>query len=90
MAERISLEEFERVKPTNHPRTRGEVGQAVGHLPLNSGFKVPCKWKHSRNTATMKGNCGGAQMAYKAAKATGVKVSTTCQDGTLYVFRRDT
>ena len=79
MIEAITQEEFEGL-----PGRRGTIRspEARAMLALNplEGFRVPCRWKH-------RPTCGGAVMLHRRAYAHSLLVSTSCKDGTLYVFR---
>ena len=80
----ITQQEFEEVGGTtsNGPNPSPELIAARKLAPL-TGMKVPCRWNHTGPRR----HCAGGQVLTAGAKRAGIKISTRCKDGTLYVFR---
>ena len=89
MIEPITQEEFEKVRPSRHGRGKGDLALALEDLSPLTGFKVTCRWKHYKFSATKRGQCAGSTLTHSSARRymPGAKFATTCNDGTLYVFR---
>jgi hypothetical protein len=80
MIEEITAAEFPYIRPGGGKALSAE-SVAVQGLEIDTGFKVPCRWKH------IEGRCSGWSLVSMAAKRYGAKVHSTCRDGTLYVLR---
>jgi hypothetical protein len=89
MIEPITQEEFESAKPAYGSREKGDFALALEELQPLTGFKVPCRWKHYNVSATRHGQCSASTTVHSVARKhmPGAKFSTTCNNGTLYVFR---
>jgi hypothetical protein len=83
--ERISEEEFvkARVGVGLSPETA-----AFYELDPGQGFKTPCRWAHHTKGNSNSGRvCSGTVLIGHFARRIGVKYSTRCRDGVLYVWR---
>lgn len=76
----ITREEFEALPPWRRGTAPAPEMAAVIALEVDEGTKFPCRWVHSHG-------CRATSGVHSMARNHGMRVTTRCCDGVVYVLR---
>lgn len=82
--EKITSDEFYSLPSAYRGSDRGPLRRAIEAMEIDTGIKMTCIYNH---TGTSQVRCNGKAAAYVCATKAGVKISTRCIEGMLYVLR---
>ena len=82
--EKITPDEFYSTFLTKRGADRGLLKRAIETMEIDTGIKMTCVFNH---TGPSQNRCSGRAAAYVYAIEAGMKVSSRCIEGMLYVLR---